>query len=70
MVVWQEKEPEHPQSIQEIGNMSSEAQLVFTVIATKDGFTVSGKSALRGRVEKHDVAAYATSDGDLALVMI
>jgi hypothetical protein len=48
----------------------SELQLAFTLIATKDGFTVSGTSTLRGHVAKHDIAAYATSDGDLALVMI
>ena len=48
----------------------SDAKLVFTVIARRDGFAMSGSSSLHGRVEKHDVAAYATSDGDLALVMI
>ena len=47
-----------------------EAQLVFTIIATRDGFAMSGTSSLHGRVEEHDIAAYATSDGDLALVMI
>ena len=48
----------------------SEAQLVFTLIATNDGFTVSGKSVFQKHTAKCDVAAYATSDGDLALVMI
>ena len=48
----------------------SEAQLVFTLIATRDGFIVKGKSVFQKHVAKCDVAAYATSDGDLALVMI
>lgn len=48
----------------------SDAKLVFTLIATRDGFAMSGTSSLHGRVEEHDIAAYATSDGDLALVMI
>jgi len=48
----------------------SEAQLVFTLIATNDGFTVSGTSVFQKHTAKCDVAAYATSDGDLALVMI